>query len=70
VTEDVYQMLAYMTAMSVPRAVLVYPGKRDRCWRYSLRASPNTIEVRTLRITGTQEQCARSMRRLARSVLR
>jgi 5-methylcytosine-specific restriction enzyme subunit McrC len=70
VTEDVYQMLAYTAGLGVPRAVLVYPGKRDRRWAYALRADSRTIEIRTLRVTGTPEQCERSMYRLARSVLR
>lgn len=69
VTEDAYQMLAYMTALGVPCAVLVYPGKRDRRWAYTLQATPLTIEIRTLRITGTPAQCERSVRRLARSVV-
>src|SRR5207253_9336450 len=33
-TDDVYQVLAYCTALGVGRGVLVYPGRRDRAWEY------------------------------------
>src|SRR5205807_345061 len=35
-TDDVYQVLAYCTALDVQRATLVYPGRRDRAWTYTL----------------------------------
>src|SRR5262249_28267433 len=33
---DVNQVLAYCCALNAPRAALVYPGRRDRAWRYDL----------------------------------
>src|SRR5262249_4738512 len=36
VTADVYQVLAYCTALGVRRAMLVYPGQRDQVWNYRL----------------------------------
>jgi 5-methylcytosine-specific restriction enzyme subunit McrC len=65
-TEDVYQMLAYAVGLGVGRAVLVYPGTRDRGWEYALLQAPIRVEVRSLRVTGPVETCRRSMRRLGR----
>jgi 5-methylcytosine-specific restriction enzyme subunit McrC len=64
VTEDVYQVFAYCTSLGVSRGVLVYPGRRNRVWKYALSRSPVAIEVRTLRVCGTREKCERSLRRL------
>jgi 5-methylcytosine-specific restriction enzyme subunit McrC len=64
VTDDVYQVLAYCTALGVGRAVLVYPGRRDRVWQYDLARTPVTVAIRTLRVTGSARTCARSLRRL------
>ena len=67
-TADVYQALAYAVALGAERAVLVYPGRRDRCWVYPLTESPIRLEIRTLRIMGHRPALARSLRRLARAV--
>jgi predicted component of viral defense system (DUF524 family) len=64
VTADVYQMLAYCAGLGVDRAVLVYPGRRDRCWEYTLARTPVRIEVRTLRVVGDRDACCRSLNRL------
>jgi 5-methylcytosine-specific restriction enzyme subunit McrC len=63
-TDDVYQVLAYAAALAAPRAVLVYPGGRDRRWTYPLAEPGPALEVWTLRVTGSREACARSRRRL------
>ncbi len=68
VTEDVYQVLAYCTAPGVGRGVLVYPGRRDRTWDYELAGTPVRLTIRTLRVVGERERCARSLRRLARAL--
>jgi 5-methylcytosine-specific restriction enzyme subunit McrC len=68
VTADLYQMLAYCTALGVRRAVLVYAGRRDRAWVYPLSRAPVVIEVRTLRVVGGPEECRRSLRRLSRAL--
>jgi 5-methylcytosine-specific restriction enzyme subunit McrC len=67
-TEDLYQVLAYATALRASRAVLVYPGRRDRVWKYRLARAPVGIEVHTARVIGSREACARSLGRLARAV--
>jgi 5-methylcytosine-specific restriction enzyme subunit McrC len=67
-TDDVYQVLAYCTALGVPQAVLVYPGKRDRVWRYPLTRSPVVVEIRTLRVVGSRSECRLSLRRLGRAL--
>jgi 5-methylcytosine-specific restriction enzyme subunit McrC len=70
VTEDLYQVLAYATALAVQRAALVYPGKRDRAWTYLLARAPVRLAIHTLRVTGSREACERSLRRLGRSLRR
>jgi 5-methylcytosine-specific restriction enzyme subunit McrC len=66
VTEDVYQVLAYATALGASSAVLVYPGGRERVWDYALTDSPIRLVVRTLSVSGTRQQCERSLQRLGR----
>lgn len=66
VTADVYQVLAYATALGARRAVLVYPGRRDRTWTYPLPGAPETLVVHTLRVVGPRERCRRSLARLGR----
>ena len=63
---DVYQVLAYATALGARRAVLVYPGQRDRTWVYVLPRSPVSLVVHTLRVAGSRERCRRSLERLGR----
>jgi 5-methylcytosine-specific restriction enzyme subunit McrC len=64
-TDDVYQVLAYAATLDAPRAVLVYPGRRDRRWHYPTARGPG-LEVVTLRVVGPAERCERSLRRLGR----
>jgi 5-methylcytosine-specific restriction enzyme subunit McrC len=64
VTADVYQMLAYCTALGVRRGVLVYPGRRNRVWHYPLARVPIHLEIRLLRVTGSRATCRRSLQRL------
>jgi 5-methylcytosine-specific restriction enzyme subunit McrC len=68
VTADLYQVLAYCTALGVGRAVLVYPGRRDRAWDYRFPHTPIRVTVRTLRVVGSREALARSLRRLVRAL--
>jgi 5-methylcytosine-specific restriction enzyme subunit McrC len=68
VTPDLYQVLAYCTALGVKRALLVYPGRHDREWVYALAREPVRLDIRTLRVSGSPEACARSLRRLRRAV--
>ena len=67
VTADLYQLLAYCTALGAGRGVLVYPGRSDRCRTYRLARTGVRIEVRTLRITAGPAGCRRSLRRLGRA---
>jgi 5-methylcytosine-specific restriction enzyme subunit McrC len=68
VTEDLYQMLAYCTALGVSRGVLVYPGDGERVWRYRLPRTPTVVEVRQVTVSGSQEDCLRSLHRFLRAV--
>jgi 5-methylcytosine-specific restriction enzyme subunit McrC len=67
-TPDFYQMLAYCAALGVGRAVLVYPGRRDRARTHSLVHAPVAVEVRTLCVTAAPDRCLRSLRRWARGL--
>ena len=70
VTADLYQVLAYCTALGLGKGVLVYPGRRDRGWEYEFPHTPIRVAVHTLRVAGPRRACARSLRRLARSLRR
>jgi 5-methylcytosine-specific restriction enzyme subunit McrC len=65
---DLYQMLAYCTALGVGRAVLVYPGRRDGVQVFPLHHAPVQVEMRTLRVVGERVRCLRSLKRLGRSL--
>jgi 5-methylcytosine-specific restriction enzyme subunit McrC len=68
VTSDLYQVLAYCTALGVERAVLVYPGRHDGVRVVALAHAPIRVEVRTLRVTAAPELCKRSLVRLGRAL--
>jgi 5-methylcytosine-specific restriction enzyme subunit McrC len=68
VTDDVYQVLAYCTALGVARGVLVYPGRRDAAWDYAIAGAPIVLSVRALRVVGDSAACARALRRLGRAL--
>jgi hypothetical protein len=61
-------MLAYCAGLGVRHALLVFPGKRERSWAYSLTGAPVRVAIRTLRVVGRRETCERSLRRLARAL--
>lgn len=68
VTADLYQLITYCTALGVKYGLLVYPGQRDRHWKYCLARAPLTVEIHKLRVTGNREVCARSLQRFADTV--
>jgi 5-methylcytosine-specific restriction enzyme subunit McrC len=67
---DLYQVVAYGTALGARRAVLIYPGRRDRAWTYALPRAPLDVVIHTLQVVGPRERCLRSLRRLGRSLRR
>lgn len=67
-TDDIYQVLAYAAALGAPRAVLVYPGGRNRRWVYPT-AGP-TLEVWSLRVTGSLRACQACRQWFARALVR
>jgi 5-methylcytosine-specific restriction enzyme subunit McrC len=67
--EDLYQVLAYCTALGAGRAVLVYPGRRDRVRDCAFDHTSIRVTVRRLRVEGSREECARSARRLGQSLV-
>jgi 5-methylcytosine-specific restriction enzyme subunit McrC len=70
VTADLYQVLAYCTALGVGRAVLVYPGRRERVWDYTFVHGDVRVTLRTLNVAGSRERCTRALRRLGRELRR
>jgi 5-methylcytosine-specific restriction enzyme subunit McrC len=68
-TEDLYQVLAYCSTLPAPLGVLVYPGRR-RVQEYSFAPIGARVQIRTLDVGGTLEQCARARRRLGRDLRR
>jgi 5-methylcytosine-specific restriction endonuclease McrBC regulatory subunit McrC len=70
VTEDLYQVLAYATALGARQSVLVYPGKRDRRWQYALANSPVRLDLHVLQVVGSRRQCDRSLVRLGKRLVR
>jgi 5-methylcytosine-specific restriction enzyme subunit McrC len=63
-TPDLYQMLAYGTTLGVKGIVLVYPGRRWSARDYRFTNTPLWLSVCTLRVQGSREECARSVKRL------
>jgi 5-methylcytosine-specific restriction enzyme subunit McrC len=67
--DDLHQILAYATALGVPRVALVYPGRRSRVREVSLAHSPVTLALHVVRVAGDRTACRRSLRRFARSLV-
>jgi len=65
--EDLYQALSYAVLLGGRTAMLIYPGGRRRSWCHAAPCG-RTVEARTLRVTGSLEQCRRSARRLGREI--
>jgi 5-methylcytosine-specific restriction enzyme subunit McrC len=65
---DLYQMLAYCTALGVGRAALVYPGRRDSVQAFPLHHAPIRVEMHTLRVVGEPARCLRSLKRMGRAL--
>jgi 5-methylcytosine-specific restriction enzyme subunit McrC len=68
VTADLYQVLAYGTALGAMGVALVYPGKKGRAWEYRFTHTPLRLTVYTLPVGGTRDACVRSVKRLARAL--
>jgi 5-methylcytosine-specific restriction enzyme subunit McrC len=67
-TADLYQVLAYGTALGAEGVVLVYPGKKWCFQEHRFTQTPLRLMVGTLRVGGKREACVRSVRRLARTL--
>ncbi|HEY7328120.1 MAG TPA: hypothetical protein VH592_10790 [Gemmataceae bacterium] len=68
-TTDLYQVLAYGTALGAEIVVLVYPGRRWSVREYRFTRTPLRLMLCTLRVGGKRESCMRSVRRLARMLI-
>lgn len=65
-TTDLYQLLAYGTALAAEGVVLVYPGKKWNVRDYCFTRTPLRLMLCTLPVGGSRDVCVRSVRRLAR----
>jgi|GEM_PF-1563087 5-methylcytosine-specific restriction enzyme subunit McrC len=68
-TTDLYQVLAYGTALGATGVVLVYPGRRWSARTYQFTHTSLRLMLGTLPVGGTREACRRSVRRLARALM-
>ena len=66
---DIYQMLAYVTALNLQGGMLIYAGETDTA-TYHVRNVGKTIEVTSLDISGTLEDILMNARVLGRKVQR
>jgi 5-methylcytosine-specific restriction enzyme subunit McrC len=67
-TADLYQVLAYGTALGAEAVALVYPGKKWCVRAYRFTRTSLRLMLCTLPVGGTRESCVRSVRRLARAL--
>lgn len=65
---DTYQVLAYAAALGLGRSALVYPGRHYRAWDYPLSQGAVRLMVYTVRVRGSAEGCARSLRKMGKSL--
>jgi 5-methylcytosine-specific restriction enzyme subunit McrC len=68
-TDDLYQVLAYATALGAPQAILVYPGRRDAVRVYHFDQTPLRVTVRRLQAQGTREAMLGSGRKFQAELL-
>ncbi len=61
---DIYQMLAYITALNLRGGMLIYAGEADTA-TYNIRYTDKTIEVASLGLSGTLEEILFNVRSLA-----
>jgi 5-methylcytosine-specific restriction enzyme subunit McrC len=66
--DDLHQILAYAGALDADRAILVYPGRWYNSQVYRMQNARTLVELITLRMRGSREQCERSLQRLAHRI--
>ena len=66
---DIYQMLAYVTALNLRGGMLIYAGEADTATHH-IRNTDKTVEVVSLDISGTLDEILANVRGLGRKVMR
>jgi 5-methylcytosine-specific restriction enzyme subunit McrC len=68
---DVYQMIAYSTALGVDSAFLIYPeeGESAPAWQGKVRGSPIRVSVQTVNLAEEGTSLRQQARTLAKKVL-
>ncbi len=67
---DLYQLLAYVTALDLPAGLLVYAHGEAEVTTYRVRCSGKRLEVAALDLSGALDEVLARVRRLARTVRR
>lgn len=65
--QDIYQMLAYLTALRLPAGLLIYTGEGDPA-DITIAASGHRIHIRALDITRTPSEILTQITQLARTI--
>ena len=65
---DIYQVLAYCTAVDLPSGLLVYAAGESETGRYRIKHTDKTIEVESLNLAGQPEDILAQVNRLAEKV--
>ena len=65
---DLYQLLAYATALDLPEGLLIYAQGEAEPATYKIRESCKQIEVVALDLTGTHEDILARVKEIARKI--
>lgn len=65
---DLYQLLAYVTALDLPGGMLIYAQGEAETARYQVRHSGQRLEVATLDLSGSLEQTLAGVGKLAEQI--
>lgn len=67
---DIYQMLAYLTALGLPDGTLVYPSTEVEPGTVTVAATGHRVHIATLNVSGTPAQLEDSLAQLATGLSR
>jgi 5-methylcytosine-specific restriction enzyme subunit McrC len=67
--DDLHQALAYAAILGAPRAILVYPARRNRWKEYGVPNRPLMLGLHSLQVSGRQDCCDAALERWAQSLI-
>ncbi|MCZ0938679.1 MAG: hypothetical protein OXJ55_08590 [Caldilineaceae bacterium] len=65
---DLYQLLAYASALNLPGGLLIYAQGEDEAATYKIQNTCKQLEVVALDLTGTLEKVLKRVRKIARKI--